>query len=127
MAIIYGPTHAAFLIWKHGEPLYLIWENIFARKINGIVYGVGSANTDLTDADDILIAYGIITEIMARLNDYIARSSRGESTTQEYGKDGFPEFTKSQMELLKGLQSDEDDTSVIEVFTASGFGMNSNR
>lgn len=91
--------------WDKGaEAAYLIWENIWARKVDSKVFG-SSGGGPMT-SDDAADAGDIVNEMLVRTNAYL----RGDSTSGDnpglYGfAPGFPRFSKEHLSTLKNLKA----------------------
>lgn len=131
-AVVYGPTWAIFNS-MHGwtrnpavDTTYNYWENYWAQQINQLIYGPGSTDL-LTDTGDKQTAVNIITEMLVRTNEFLNKSAKGDGGADVYGKDGFPRLSVKQEALIRSLAFEEGDLEVIETFTTSGFGKNSDK
>lgn len=97
MAVIYGMSYLNFttaLGWHNSvEAQYLIWENVWARKVDAYIFTDSAASPRLTDAAEVAEVGDIINEIMVQMSMYL----KGEGTespfeTGLYDAVGFPSF-----------------------------------
>jgi hypothetical protein len=131
MAVIYGWEYSKFsnaVGWSKGDQTeYEYWENFWAQKINAIVFGPGEATTNLTDAADKAAAGDVVNEMMVRTSAYLKRLATSSPTVDMYGNDMFPQFSKQQLETIKGLSIDENEIETIEMVDIGGLGASSDK
>lgn len=107
MVVIYGWTYAVFstgLTWHNAtEANYVLWENVWSRKVDAYIYTDSGTSPRLTDANEKLDVGDIVNEMMVQMSIYLkAENTESPLETGLYDAIGFPSFKGSPKGLGTG-------------------------
>lgn len=97
MAVIYGWTYLNFttaLGWHNSvEAQYLLWENVWGRKVDAYIFTDSGVSPRLTDANEKADVGDIVNEMMTQMSIYLkAEGTESPLETGLYDAIGFPSF-----------------------------------
>ena len=85
------------------EANYLLWENLWARKVDAYIFTDSGTTPRLTDANEILDVGDVINEMMVQMSIYLkAENTESPLETGLYDAIGFPSFKGSPRGLGTG-------------------------
>ena len=107
MAVIYGWNYTDFTTafgWTSGvEAQYLLWENVWARKVEAYIFTSSAVSPRLTAAAEVAEVGDIINEMMTQMDLYLkADATESPLETGLYDAIGFPSFKGSPRGLGTG-------------------------